>query len=61
MAETISIDVATCLGCGQCVLVCDVDALVSKFGLAVVDPEQCVACGDCIDACPVNAIEPGGS
>ena len=47
-----------CLGEGDCVDVCDFDAIYmdEKTGLPVVK-DNCVACGACIDACPRNIIE----
>lgn len=48
-----------CLGCGDCVTVCDFDAIQMdpKTGLPVVNDEKCVACGACVDACPKDLIE----
>ncbi len=42
-----------CLGWGDCVAVCDFDALhLNEHFLPVVDIQKCTACGDCVDACP---------
>jgi electron transport complex protein RnfB len=48
-----------CLGEGDCVVVCDFDAIHMdpETGLPVVDDEQCTACGLCVKACPRNIIE----
>ncbi|KAF0133197.1 MAG: RnfABCDGE type electron transport complex subunit B [Candidatus Saganbacteria bacterium] len=44
-----------CLGFGDCVLVCPVDAItMSKDGLPVVDIKKCIACGKCLKECPRN-------
>lgn len=48
-----------CLGCGDCVKVCEFGALsIDKTtGLPVVDEEKCTACGKCAKACPRQIIE----
>ncbi|MCL3780527.1 Fe-S cluster domain-containing protein [Prolixibacteraceae bacterium JC049] len=48
-----------CLGCGDCVEVCDFDAIKMdpETGLPVVIDDKCVACGACVDACPRDLIE----
>jgi len=48
-----------CLGEGDCVVVCDFDAIHmdSVTGLPEVDDEKCTACGACVTACPRDIIE----
>lgn len=48
-----------CLGEGDCVVVCDFDAIHMDpaTGLPVVDDEKCTACGACVTACPRSIIE----
>jgi electron transport complex protein RnfB len=48
-----------CLGLGDCVEVCNFDALHMDpvTCLPVVDSEKCTACGACVKACPRNLLE----
>lgn len=45
-----------CLGYGNCVKVCQFEAIRVHNGIAVVDKEACKACGMCVAACPKNLI-----
>ncbi len=45
-----------CMGLGDCVAVCQYDAIKICDGVAVVDREACVGCGMCAKACPNNVI-----
>ena len=48
-----------CTGCGQCVIICPVQAIELIDKKAVVDEEKCVECSVCYrdTNCPVNAIK----
>ena len=47
-----------CLGLGDCVDVCDFDALyLNDDGLPTVIPDRCTACGDCVEICPKGLFE----
>ncbi len=46
-----------CLGFGDCVHVCQFEAISIVDGISVVNKEQCKACGKCVQACPQQLIE----
>jgi electron transport complex protein RnfB len=46
-----------CLGYGDCVDVCEFNALHIVNGIAWVDKETCVACGKCVQECPRHLID----
>lgn len=48
-----------CLGQGDCVVVCNFDAIKMdpRTGLPEVDQDKCTACGACVKACPKFIIE----
>jgi electron transport complex protein RnfB len=45
-----------CLGYGDCVNVCDYDAIHIVDGLATIDYQKCIGCGACTKVCPRNII-----
>ncbi len=45
-----------CIGCGDCIDSCFVEAISLKDGKAHIS-EQCRGCGRCVEACPNSAIE----
>lgn len=45
-----------CDGYGDCVAVCDREAISIINGIAVVNPAKCGACGQCVSACPNGLI-----
>jgi Na+-translocating ferredoxin:NAD+ oxidoreductase RNF subunit RnfB len=45
-----------CLGFGDCVSVCDRNAVSIVNGVAKVEPSLCGACGQCVTACPNSLI-----
>jgi len=52
------IDQDLCIGCGQCVPYCPVDAIALEDELAEIDLDECAECGCCLRmaSCPVDAI-----
>lgn len=45
-----------CMGFGDCVEVCDYDAIHIVNGVAIVDPDKCTACKKCVGVCPKQLI-----
>ena len=45
-----------CHGLGDCVKVCENNAICIKNGVAVINPELCTACGKCVKVCPNKLI-----
>lgn len=50
------IDGELCTGCGECIEICPMDAILDEDGISVVKVERCIGCGLCVDRCPVEAI-----
>lgn len=46
-----------CIGYGDCVNVCQFDAIHIVDSVALVDKEKCKSCSECIKACPMNIID----
>jgi len=46
-----------CIGCGECINICPVDAIWLETPSPIHIGEKCVFCGKCIPDCPVTAIE----
>ena len=46
-----------CQGCGECVLVCPVTAIISRGEKMVIQRDMCIGCGECMTVCPGSAIE----
>ena len=53
------IDQETCIGCGECVFTCTVQAISMNAEKAAIDRERCVECGNClrIAECPTEALQ----
>lgn len=46
-----------CVGCGDCLEVCPVDAIELVNGKAVIDNDKCINCNICVGTCTYDAIE----
>jgi uncharacterized Fe-S center protein len=46
-----------CIGCGECVRGCDVDAITIEKEKAVIDESICIGCAMCISVCPFKAMQ----
>jgi Fe-S-cluster-containing hydrogenase component 2 len=56
--QAVWVEAAHCAGCGVCVDVCPVEAIVLADGKAHVDEETCTGCEACVSVCPESAIQP---
>lgn len=50
------VDEEECIGCGDCMEKCQMDALIMKDDIAVRDIQRCIGCGLCVSACPTEAL-----
>ncbi|MBW1861108.1 MAG: 4Fe-4S binding protein [Deltaproteobacteria bacterium] len=50
-------DEDVCIGCGECLERCPVDAVKMEDDVPVVDEDWCIGCGVCVATCPSDAIE----
>ena len=51
-----------CIGCGECMDVCDDDAILGKKKFVhIIDQDECVLCGKCMDACEEDAVVMAGA
>ncbi len=49
-------DQETCIGCGDCLDRCQMDALEMEGETVRVIEEYCIGCGNCISACPSESL-----
>lgn len=50
------VDQERCIGCGACMGICPIGAIIMEEGKAKIDPEKCISCRSCEGVCPVEAI-----
>lgn len=53
------VDEDKCTGCGECVAICQFNAIINIADTIMTFPELCHGCGGCQAACPAGAIEEG--
>ena len=51
------VDAEECIGCGDCIARCPMEALLLKDEVATVEVKRCIGCGLCVSACPTGAIK----
>ncbi len=49
-------DPEQCVGCGECIDICPVEAIKLKDDMAVVDEKWCIGCGVCATKCEFDAL-----
>ena len=50
------VDENKCVGDGECIRYCAVEAIALKGGKAKIDGDTCIRCGECTATCPHGAI-----
>jgi uncharacterized Fe-S center protein len=51
------VDIATCIGCGNCAKWCPQNAIAVVNGKAIIDGAKCYGCGECLITCGPKAIK----
>jgi len=51
-----AVDADDCESCGTCEVRCQMEAISSPEGKAVVDRLRCIGCGLCVTTCPSGAL-----
>ncbi|TKJ23723.1 MAG: hypothetical protein CEE43_03030 [Promethearchaeota archaeon Loki_b32] len=54
MCETLN---DKCVGCGNCIEICPVDAVNLENEIAQIDNNWCIGCGVCVSKCSNDAIK----
>ncbi|MFO7963800.1 MAG: 4Fe-4S binding protein [Desulfobacterales bacterium] len=50
------VDEETCIGCGECVDICQVDAIEMIDDIARINPDYCMGCANCVSLCPSGSL-----
>ena len=51
-----SVNEEECIGCGDCLARCWMEALTLEGDIVAIDARRCIGCGLCISACPTGAL-----
>jgi MinD superfamily P-loop ATPase len=51
-----SIDPARCTACGQCVTICQWNAITAQNNIVSIAADRCEGCGACLHVCPADAV-----
>ena len=52
---SVTLDLAKCKGCTNCIKRCPTEAIRVRNGHAVIQEDKCIDCGECIRLCPYKA------
>lgn len=50
------VDPETCIGCGECVDLCQVNAIETANDIAQINADYCMGCGNCVSQCPSGSL-----
>jgi len=50
------VDEETCIGCGDCVDLCSLEAMELSGDTVSINEEYCVGCGACVSICPTESL-----
>lgn len=53
--HSVTLDIAKCKGCTNCIKRCPTEAIRVRGGHAIIMEERCIDCGECIRLCPYQA------
>ena len=49
-------DLDECVGCGDCIDRCQMDALSLEDEVVAIDEDRCIGCGNCVTVCPSECL-----
>jgi ferredoxin len=50
------VDADACTGCGNCIDMCQMNAITVDGGIALINPDRCIGCGVCVYHCDQDAL-----
>ena len=50
------VDEETCIGCGDCVEICSLEAMELSRNTVSINEDFCVGCGACVSTCPTESL-----